>query len=102
RARELTGQLLGFARKGKHRHTPVDINRTVQEVHALLGRTLDKKIEMVCSLVPGEAVILGDPAQIQQVVLNLALNARDAMPEGGVLKFETRIDTPIPPDSVAA
>lgn len=94
RARELTGQLLGFARKGKHRNIPVDLNQTIGEVVRLAGRTLNKNIEIETDLDPDRAVVLGDPAQLQQIVLNLALNASDAMPEGGVLRFETRREAP--------
>jgi two-component system, cell cycle sensor histidine kinase and response regulator CckA len=89
RARELTRQLLGFARKGKHQNTAVLLKHTIQEVVSLLGRTLNKNVHIVQSLRAGDAAILGDPAQLHQVLLNLALNASDAMPEGGVLEFET-------------
>lgn len=89
RASELTKQLLGFARKGKLLVQPVDVHQTICEVSALLGRTIDKKIEIVHDLKARPAFASGDPTQIQQIVLNLAVNARDAMPDGGTLTFAT-------------
>ena len=81
RAMELTKQLLGFARKGKHQHLPVDVHSEVDEVVALVKRTFDKKVIIETRLEAGNSVVLGDPTQINQVLLNLALNARDAMSE---------------------
>ncbi len=89
RGAELTQQLLGFARKGKQQDVPVDLHATIRDVVALLDRTIDKKIRIATRLEAEGALLLGDPGQIQQVILNLALNARDAMPEGGDLKFTT-------------
>jgi PAS domain S-box-containing protein len=87
----LTQQLLGFARKGKNESAAVDLTTIVEEVIGLLQRTIDKNIVIQRSFLPGSAVVIGDPGQLQQVVLNLAVNARDAMPEGGELKFDTAI-----------
>lgn len=89
RAAQLTQQLLGFARKGKLREVSVDIHQTVQEVITLLARTLNKNIEISQRLGATACFVRGDPTQLQQVVLNLAVNARDAMPEGGRLLFKT-------------
>lgn len=91
RASQLTQQLLGFARKGKLQIAPVDPRTTINDVVSLLSRTIDKNIKITQKLRAGEAKMLGDPGQIQQVLLNLGLNARDAMPEGGDLTFETDI-----------
>jgi PAS domain S-box-containing protein len=88
RAAELTSQLLGFARQGKHQDVPVDLNRAVQTSLRLLGRTLDARIRVHTHFAPG-AMAQGDPAQMEQVVLNLAVNARDAMPDGGDLTVVT-------------
>ena len=90
RAAELTGKLLGFARKGKHRDIPVDLHASVNEVIDLLQRAIDKSIAITTRLAAPVATVRGDPAQLQQVLLNLALNARDAMPGGGTLGFATR------------
>jgi PAS domain S-box-containing protein len=81
----LTRQLLGFARRGKNQTIPVDLAESVREVMALLGRTVDKNIRITERRAGVPVFVSGDPAQIQQVVLNLTVNARDAMPEGGDL-----------------
>jgi len=91
RAAELTGQLLGFARKGKYQIVPIDLHRTVHDVVALLGRTLDKTIRITLGLGAEVSTVLGDPSQLQQVFLNLAVNARDAMPEGGELMITSKV-----------
>ena len=89
RAAELTRQLLGFARKGKFQIVPVDLHAVIQEVVNLLERTIDKNIRIDMDLQAENAVVLGDPAQLQQVFLNLAVNARDAMPDGGEFRLST-------------
>jgi PAS domain S-box-containing protein len=90
RAAELTNKLLGFARRGKQQIVSVDLHKTIYEVVSLLSRTIDKSIRISVQLTAETAVTLGDPGQLQQVLLNLAINARDAMPEGGDLTFSTR------------
>jgi PAS domain S-box-containing protein len=87
----LTQQLLGFARKGKNESAAVDLAAIVEEVVALLQRTVDKNIIMNRTSSPASVVVIGDPGQLQQVVLNLAVNARDAMPDGGALTIDTSI-----------
>ena len=89
RAAELTKQLLGFARRGKHQNVALDIHQTIQEVIALLSRTVDKNIGITQRLRACQSSVMGDPNQMQQMLLNLAVNARDAMPGGGELIFET-------------
>jgi PAS domain S-box-containing protein len=91
RAAELTGQLLGFARKGKLQSHPVDIHTIVKEVLTLLSRTIDRRISMTTGLTDGELCLMGDPGQLEQVLLNLAVNACDAMPGGGELVIETAL-----------
>ncbi len=90
RAKELTSQLLGFARKGQMQTKAVAINSLVQETVALLDRTIDKNIKIQTTLSHLNLVVNGDPAQMSQILLNLAVNARDAMPDGGKLTFATR------------
>jgi len=90
RAAALTGQLLGFARRGKYQVVAVDLHALVHEVSGLLARTIDNRIRLEHRLESTAGHVRGDPAQLQQVVLNLAVNARDAMPDGGTITFETR------------
>jgi signal transduction histidine kinase/CheY-like chemotaxis protein len=90
RAAELTQQLLGFARKGKHRNVPVDVHALVREVCGLCSRTMHKNIAIVQDLRASNAIVIGDPGQIHQMLLNLAINARDALPQGGRIVFATQ------------
>lgn len=89
RASQLTRQLLGFARKGKLQEVPVDVHAIIEDVITLLSRTIDKSIQIEKQLKAKSSMVRGDPTQLQQVVLNLAVNARDAMPRGGTLTFHT-------------
>ncbi len=89
RCSTLTTQLLGFARKGKLLDTAVDMHRVISDTVTLLGPTIDKRIAISLDLEAGTPVVTGDPAQLEQVIMNLAVNARDAMPEGGQLTFQT-------------
>lgn len=89
RAAELVQHLLAFSRRVKSRLRPVDLNAEVMQVHKLLSSTLPKMISIELDLADGLKPILADPLQIEQVIMNIALNARDAMPEGGTLSFRT-------------
>ena len=91
RAAELTRQLLAFSRKGKFLDTVVNLHDTISEVSTLLQRSIDKRITVTLRLEAEPATVRGDPTQLQNAFLNLALNARDAMPHGGELIFATRI-----------
>jgi CheY-like chemotaxis protein len=91
RAAELTGQLLAFSRRGKMRVEEVQIDKLIEEVVRLLRHTVDPRIEVRCELGLGGAVVAGDPSRLQSALLNLAVNARDAMPDGGLLAFSTRV-----------
>jgi signal transduction histidine kinase len=88
----LTRQLLSFARKGKGRMVPVDLHGIVQDVLALLRRSFDKRIALRTDLAARPSTTLGDPGQLHNALLNMALNARDAMPQGGELTFATRVE----------
>ena len=88
RAAELSQQLLGFARRGKLENRPVDLRRAIGDVIAILGRTINKRITIQQRFGEGSAVVSGDPGQLQQVLMNLAVNAVDAMPDGGELTFD--------------
>jgi PAS domain S-box-containing protein len=89
RASQLTAQLLGFAERGKNLNVPVELGRVVASVTGVLERTQDPRIRIVTSLHPGGGCVPGDPSQLDQVVMNLAINACDAMPHGGQLKIIT-------------
>ncbi len=90
RARDLTLQLLAFARKQVAAAVRMDLNAVVHESEKLLRRTLREDVALVVSLQEPLWPVWCDPVQIQQILLNLALNARDAMPSGGTLTIETR------------
>jgi signal transduction histidine kinase/CheY-like chemotaxis protein len=92
RAAQLTKQLLSLSRKDPVKLRAVNMNETVRTTGKLLGETLDRNIRLEFDLCPEAAHIKADETQIEQVLLNLAINARDAMPEGGVLRFSTRLD----------
>jgi PAS domain S-box-containing protein len=89
RAAELTGQLLAFARKQIIAPVPLDLNAVMRGSEKLLRRVLGEDVELVASLHPALWTVRCDPGQVEQVVLNLAVNARDAMPSGGKLMIET-------------
>ncbi len=90
RAAQLTTQLLGFARRGKNQNVPVDMHSTIRDLIELLKRTIDKRIRISTSLRAETSSVMGDPGQMYQLLLNLCLNARDAMPGGGELSVSTR------------
>ena len=87
---ELVKQLLAFGRKSPVVLKPVDLNAEVQRIADLLFRTIPKMIEIKLNLHSGLHIVEVDSAHFEQVILNLATNARDAMPEGGMLLLETR------------
>ena len=90
RASDLTAQLLAFARKGKFESRPVDVHDLINEVTQLLTHTIDKRISIETRLEAEKPYTTGDPSQLQNALLNLGVNARDAMPGGGSLTFSTR------------
>ncbi|MDP2157173.1 MAG: response regulator [Nitrospirota bacterium] len=96
RAADLTKQLLGFARKGKYLVEPISVNEVIAAVLKIISKTFDRNIEIVSDLGREDMTIEGDRSQIEQVILNLCLNARDAMPGGGKLLIETCIKSDAP------
>jgi PAS domain S-box-containing protein len=91
RSSELTQQLLAFARKGKYLTVPVDLQEIIAEVMQILRHSIDRRITLQSCSDGHPAIVLGDPSQIQNALMNLAINARDAMPEGGTLTFATEV-----------
>jgi len=91
RCRDLTKNLLAFSRKRQLERVAVDVHALIDETIRLLERSLDKRIKVARQLNAQRAVIRGDPSQLQNALLNLALNARDAMPHGGSITFSTEL-----------
>ena len=90
RGGKLTGQLLAFSRRQQLLPAPSDLNMTVIALSNLLGSTLGRSIRIQTDLVQDLWPAMVDPSQIEAAIINLAINARDAMPEGGVLTIATR------------
>jgi PAS domain S-box-containing protein len=89
RAAGLTRQLLAFSRQQVLQAWPLDLNTTVVEIQKLLGRLIGADVEVQTHLEPRLGIVKADPGQIEQVLMNLAVNARDAMADGGRLIIET-------------
>lgn len=92
RASQLTAQILGFARRGGGKRVRVDLRQTLQEVTELLRHTIDKNIRLELQADDAPTWVMGESSQLFQVLLNLALNGRDAMPDGGVLHLSVRTE----------
>ncbi|HMD44200.1 MAG TPA: ATP-binding protein [Candidatus Acidoferrum sp.] len=90
RAASLTRQLLAFSRKQTVQPTHLNLNEVVTGIEKLLHRLIGEDIEISTKLEPDLGTVLADSGQMEQIILNLAVNARDAMPEGGKLTIETR------------
>jgi two-component system cell cycle sensor histidine kinase/response regulator CckA len=89
RAAGLTRQLLAFSKKQVLAPVVLDLNQCATDVVRMLRRLIGEDIEVVLSLQPGLGTVLADPSQMEQVLMNLAINARDAMPKGGKLVVAT-------------
>jgi two-component system, cell cycle sensor histidine kinase and response regulator CckA len=90
RAATLTRQLLAFSRKQVLAITPVDLSEVVRNVEPILRRLLGERISVDLALTNGLDLVMADGAQLEHLVINLSVNARDAMPEGGTLTISTR------------
>jgi len=90
RAAGLTRQLLAFSRNQASARQPLDLNATVTSVSDMLARLIGEHIELAVTLDPKLDLVMADPSQIEQVIVNFAVNARDAMPNGGRLTIATR------------
>jgi PAS domain S-box-containing protein len=90
RGAELTRQLLTFSRKVESRKRPLDLNYEVHEIQRLLERTIPRMIDIELHLAEDLKIVNADPVQMEQVLMNLAVNSKDAMPQGGRLVIETK------------
>ncbi|HET9300519.1 MAG TPA: PAS domain S-box protein, partial [Candidatus Polarisedimenticolaceae bacterium] len=90
RASALTRQLLVFSRKQMLSPRILDLNAVVKQTESLLHRLIGEDVRLISHLAPGLRPVKVDPGQLEQVLLNLAVNARDAMPRGGVITIETQ------------
>jgi two-component system, cell cycle sensor histidine kinase and response regulator CckA len=106
RAASLTQQLLAFSRKQVLLPQEVDLNQTVLGLQSMLTRLIREDIKLTCEVSDEPALVKIDPTQIEQAILNLVLNARDALPGGGWIRLEvarlSASDVAPPPDVAAA
>jgi two-component system cell cycle sensor histidine kinase/response regulator CckA len=92
-AADLATHLLAIRREDRPQAGPLNLNDVVIRAAPLFRRLLGQRVECMLRLTPGVGLIRADPTQMEQVLLNLALNARDAMPDGGILSIETAVAT---------
>ena len=89
RASDLVKQMLAFARRRPSQMAPLDLNQALASLSMMVRRLLPENVEIMLAAASTPLVVDADPAQLEQVLLNLCLNARDAMPDGGTLSIET-------------
>lgn len=89
RAVALTNQLLAFSRKQDFKPQIVNLNSVVADMERMLRRLIGEHVEIIVNLEPNLAPVLADPGRMEQVIMNLAVNSRDAMPKGGKLSLRT-------------
>jgi PAS domain S-box-containing protein len=90
-AADVAKQLLVFSRQQVILPRPVDVNSLIRDHQKMLARLIGEDIRIELALQPGSAIIMADPSQFQQVLMNLCVNARDAMPQGGPLVIESEV-----------
>lgn len=93
RARDLTRQLLAFARRQNLEIRPLRLNEVIRGFEKMLRRTIRENVSIETRLSDDGAIVNGDVGQVEQILLNLAINAQDAMPDGGALTIETSLET---------
>jgi PAS domain S-box-containing protein len=91
RAAELTGQLLAFSRRSVHREEIFDLNEVIRRLEPMLARLIGETVRIELDVLHQPMLVSGDPGLLEQVIVNLAVNARDAMGSGGTLRIRTRI-----------
>lgn len=89
RTADLTRKLLAFSRKGTSRMVPFDAHTVIRDTVLLLARSIDRRVKVSMALTAGSAVVVGDAGELQNALLNLGINARDAMPDGGELEISS-------------
>ncbi len=102
RGAELTGKLLAFSRRQQLSPTEVDVGALIDSLADMLRRTLDQRIRIVVNDMPGGLRCAADSGQLESALLNIAINARDAMPEGGTLTFDCAPCLGLPADALSA
>jgi len=98
RGAELTGKLLAFSRRQVLQPNPVDVSRLLHSLADMLRRTLDQRIRIDVEVTADCPAALADPGQLEAALLNIAINARDAMPDGGRLRFQAGPCAALPPE----
>ena len=98
RAAELTSKLLAFSRRQVLQPTPVNVAALLLSLADMLRRTVDQHIRIEVDVDDRSLRVVADPGQLESALLNIAINARDAMPKGGVLRFQARASSMAPPD----
>jgi len=98
RGAELTGKLLAFSRRQMLQPNAVDTHAMLHSLADMLRRTLDQRIAIAIDAAPDCPPVLADPGQLESALLNIAINARDAMPEGGALQFRAQACGALPPE----
>ncbi len=93
KAKHLTQALLTFSRKQLMAPRPIDLNKIINNMHNLLVRLIGEDIKIKIEAVQRDLVVFADPGQIEQILMNFATNARDAMPEGGLFTIRTEVVT---------
>jgi PAS domain S-box-containing protein len=96
RGAELTGKLLAFSRRQVLQPSALDVGQLLQSLADMLRRTLDQRIHIEVDVAPGCPPVLADPGQLESALLNIAINARDAMREGGRLRFSAQPCSTLP------